>query len=216
MKILIIEDDDAIRDLLAINLNIVGYDVLTAEDGEKGKIAFLNNHVDLVLLDVMVPKIDGFELINDIKKEDVPVIFITAKNTVMDKVKGLRLGADDYITKPFEAIEVIARIEVVLRRYNKAEKILKFKDIEIDTEKRIVRKDGVIVDLTLKEYELLLVFLHNKNIALSREQLLEKVWGFDYIGESRTIDIHVQRLREKLQLKEDIKTVFKVGYRLEG
>ena len=216
MKILIIEDDDAIRDLLAINLNIVGYDVLTAEDGEKGKIAFLNNDIDLVLLDVMVPKIDGFELINDIKKEDIPVIFITAKNTVMDKVKGLRLGADDYITKPFEAIEVIARIEVILRRYNKAEKILKFKDIEIDTEKRIVRKTGEIVDLTLKEYELLLVFLHNKNIALSREQLLEKVWGFDYIGESRTIDIHVQRLREKLQLKEDIKTVFKVGYRLEG
>lgn len=216
MKILIIEDDDAIRDLLAINLNIVGYDVLTAEDGEKGKIAFLNNDVDLVLLDIMVPKIDGFELINDIKKEDIPVIFITAKNAVMDKVKGLRLGADDYITKPFEAIEVIARIEVILRRYNKAEKILKFKDIEIDTEKRIVRKDGVSVDLTLKEYELLLVFLHNKNIALSREQLLEKVWGFDYIGESRTIDIHVQRLRDKLQLKEDIKTVFKVGYRLEG
>ena len=215
MNILIIEDDDAIRDLLAINLNIVGYDVLIAEDGEKGKAVFLNNHVDLILLDVMVPKIDGFELIKDIKKEDIPVIFITAKNTVMDKVKGLRLGADDYITKPFEAIEVIARIEVVLRRYNKAEKNIKFKDLEVDTEKRVVRKFGEIIDLTLKEYELLLVFLHNKNIALSREQLLEKVWGFDYIGESRTIDIHVQRIRDKLKLKENIKTVFKVGYRLE-
>lgn len=215
MNILIIEDDDAIRDLLAINLNIVGYDVLIAEDGEKGKAVFLNNHVDLILLDVMVPKIDGFELIKDIKKEDIPVIFITAKNTVMDKVKGLRLGADDYITKPFEAIEVIARIEVVLRRYNKAEKNIKFKDLEVDTEKRVVRKSGEIIDLTLKEYELLLVFLHNKNIALSREQLLEKVWGFDYIGESRTIDIHVQRIRDKLKLKENIKTVFKVGYRLE-
>ena len=133
----------------------------------------------------------------------------------MDKVKGLRLGADDYITKPFEAIEVIARIEVVLRRYNKAEKNIKFKDLEVDTEKRVVRKFGEIIDLTLKEYELLLVFLHNKNIALSREQLLEKVWGFDYIGESRTIDIHVQRIRDKLKLKENIKTVFKVGYRLE-
>lgn len=215
MNILIIEDDDAIRDLLAINLNIVGYNVLMAEDGEKGKAVFLNNHVDLILLDVMVPKIDGFELIKDIKKEDIPVIFITAKNTVMDKVKGLRLGADDYITKPFEAIEVIARIEVVLRRYNKAEKNIKFKDLEVDTEKRVVRKSGEIIDLTLKEYELLLVFLHNKNIALSREQLLEKVWGFDYIGESRTIDIHVQRIRDKLKLKENIKTVFKVGYRLE-
>lgn len=215
MHILIIEDDDAIRDLLAINLNIVGYNVLAAEDGEKGKDIFLNNHVDLILLDVMIPKIDGFELIKDIKKQDIPVIFITAKNTVMDKVKGLRLGADDYITKPFEAIEVIARIEVVLRRYNKAEKNIKFKNLEVDTEKRVVRKSGEIIDLTLKEYELLLVFLHNKNIALSREQLLEKVWGFDYIGESRTIDIHVQRLRDKLKLKENIKTVFKVGYRLE-
>lgn len=215
MNILVIEDDDAIRDLLSINLSIVGYNVLTAEDGEIGKNLFLSNSIDLILLDIMVPKINGFELIKDIKKDDIPVIFITAKNTVMDKVKGLRLGADDYITKPFEAIEVLARIEAVLRRYSKSQKVLLFNDIKIDTEKRIVYKSGNIVDLTLKEYKLLLVFLHNKNIALSREQLLEKVWGFDFIGESRTVDIHVQRLRDKLQLKENIKTVFKVGYRLE-
>ncbi len=215
MNILVIEDDDAIRDLLSINLSIVGYNVLTAEDGEIGKNLFLSNSIDLILLDIMIPKIDGFELIKDIKKDDIPVIFITAKNTVMDKVKGLRLGADDYITKPFEAIEVLARIEAVLRRYNKSEKVLKFNDIKIDTEKRLVYKSGDIIDLTLKEYKLLLVFLNNKNIALSREQLLEKVWGFDYIGESRTVDIHVQRLRDKLQLKENIKTIFKVGYRLE-
>lgn len=215
MNILVIEDDDAIRDLLSINLSIVGYNVLTAEDGEIGKNLFLSNSIDLILLDIMVPKIDGFELIKDIKKDDIPVIFITAKNTVMDKVKGLRLGADDYITKPFEAIEVLARIEAVLRRYSKSQKVLLFNDIKIDTEKRIVYKSGNIVDLTLKEYKLLLVFLHNKNIALSRDQLLEKVWGFDFVGESRTVDIHVQRLRDKLQLKENIKTVFKVGYRLE-
>lgn len=215
MKILIIEDDNGIRDLISINLTMVGYEVVTAEDGEKGREAFKDEEVDLVLLDIMLPKVSGYEIISDIKEKNIPVIFITAKDTVLDKVKGLRLGADDYITKPFESIELIARIEAVARRYNKEEGLIKFKDIEVNKDKRIVYKNGEIAELTLKEYELLLMFIKNKNIALSREQLLDKVWGFEYIGETRTVDVHVQRLREKLDLKDNIKTVYKVGYRFE-
>lgn len=215
MKILIVEDDVAIRDLIAINLQIIGYEVVVASDGNEGKRIFEAESIDLILLDVMLPGINGFELIESIKRKDIPVIFITAKDSVMDKVKGLRLGADDYIVKPFEIIEVVARIEAVARRYEKNEKIMKFKHIEIDTNKRIVKRNGTVIDLTLKEYELLIMFVQNKNIALSREQLLENVWGFDYMGETRTVDIHVQRLREKLSLKDDIKTIFKIGYRLE-
>ncbi len=215
MRILIVEDDIAIRDLIAINLQIIGYEVVVAGDGNEGRRIFESENIDLILLDVMLPGINGFELIEIIKKRDIPVIFITAKDSVMDKVKGLRLGADDYIVKPFEVIELVARIEAVARRYEKNEKVIKFKHIEIDTKKRVVKRNDTVVDLTLKEYELLIMFLQNKNIALSREQLLENVWGFDYMGETRTVDIHVQRLREKLMLKDNIKTIFKIGYRLE-
>ncbi len=215
MNILVVEDDDGIRDLIEINLSMVGYKVYTAIDGEEGKNIFLKENIDLALLDVMLPKIDGLQLVEIIKQKDIPVIFITAKDSVYDKVKGLRLGADDYIVKPFENIELLARIEAVARRYSKNDKIIKFKDITIYTEKRIVKQNDKTVDLTLKEYELLHSFILNKNIALSREQLLENVWGIEYIGETRTVDIHVQRLREKLNLKENIKTVYKIGYRLE-
>lgn len=215
MKILVVEDDLAIRDLIEINLQIAGYEVFKAGDGEEAKEVFDKEDIDLVLLDVMLPKIDGFELINYIKKRDVPVIFLTAKNSVIDKVKGLRLGADDYIVKPFENIELLARIEVVARRYNKNDKMIKFKNIEIDVDKRIVKLNNDCIDLTLKEFELLLLFIKNKNIALSRDQILNKVWGYDYIGETRTVDIHVNRLREKLDLRENIKTIFKVGYRFQ-
>lgn len=215
MKILVVEDDLAIRDLIDINLTIAGYDVVVAQDGEEAKNIFDKENIDAVLLDVMLPKIDGFELIEHIKKKDVPVIFITAKSSVSDRVKGLKLGADDYMVKPFESIELLARIEAVARRYNKSENIIKINNIEIDLDRRIVKLDGEIIELTLKEFELLALFIKNKNIALSREQILDKVWGFDYIGETRTIDIHVQRLREKLKLKNNIKTIFKVGYRFE-
>lgn len=215
MNILVVEDDDAIRDLIEINLSMVGHKVYTACDGEEGKYIFDKEDIQLALLDVMVPKIDGFELIKFIKTKEIPVIFITAKDSVYDRVKGLRLGADDYIVKPFENIELIARIEAVSRRYKKKDNIIKFNNICIDEYKRVVKKDGEIVDLTLKEYELLITFIKNKNIALSREQLLDKVWGFEYFGETRTVDIHVQRLRDKLKLKEHIKTVYKVGYRLQ-
>lgn len=215
MRILVVEDEAAIRDLITINLELVGYKVFTAEDGLKAKEFLEKNCVDLILLDVMIPGMDGFTLINEIKKYDTPIIFVTARESVLDRVKGLRLGADDYIVKPFETVELLARIEVVLRRYNKNNHIINFKHVEVDTNKRIVKVNNKEVYLTAKEYDLLLLFLQNKNIALSREQILDKVWGFDYIGETRTVDIHVQRIREKLDLKDFIKTVFKVGYRLE-
>lgn len=215
MKILVVEDEAPIRDLISINLQLVGYEVFTAEDGIMAEKFLENQKVDLVLLDVMIPGIDGFSLIEKIKKHNIPVIFVTAKESVLDRVKGLRLGAEDYIIKPFETIELLARIEVVLRRYNKNNQTIKFKNIEVDTEQRIVKLNNKEVYLTVKEYELLVLLLQNKNMALSRDQILERVWGFEYGGETRTVDIHIQRIREKLDLKNNIKTVFKVGYRLE-
>ena len=164
----------------------------------------------------MIPGIDGFSLIEKIKKYNIPVIFVTAKESVLDRVKGLRLGAEDYIVKPFETIELLARIEVILKRYNKDNHKIKFKNVEVDTNKRIVKLKDNEVYLTAKEYDLLILFLQNRNMALSRERILDRVWGFEYVGETRTVDIHVQRIREKLDLKNSIKTVFKVGYRLEG
>lgn len=215
MKILVVEDEASIRDLISINLQLVGYEVFTAEDGLEAEEFLEKQKVDLILLDVMIPGIDGFSLIEKIKKHNTPIIFVTAKESVLDRVKGLRLGADDYIIKPFETIELLARIEVVLRRYNKNNKYIRFKDIEVDTEQRTVKLNGKEVYLTVKEYELLILLLQNKNMALSRDQILERVWGFEYGGETRTVDIHIQRIREKLNLKNNIKTVFKVGYRLE-
>ncbi len=213
-KILVVEDEASIRDLISINLQLVGYEVFDVEDGIEAQRFLEKKRVDLILLDVMIPGIDGFSLIDKIKKYNIPVIFVTAKESVLDRVKGLRLGADDYIVKPFEIMELLARIEVVLRRYNKDNNI-RFKDIEVDIERRIVKLGDKEVYLTVKEYELLMLFLKNKNIALSREQILNQVWGFEYGGETRTVDIHVNRIREKLDLKNNIKTVFKVGYRLQ-
>ncbi|MGL4741485.1 MAG: response regulator transcription factor [Sarcina sp.] len=215
MNILIVEDDLSIRDLIEINLEMAGYTVLTAGDGEEAKLQLDSNNIDMVLLDVMLPKIDGFTLIDYIKLKDIPVIFITAKNSVMDRVRGLKLGADDYITKPFESIELLARIEVIAKRYNKTSNIIYFNDLIIDLDRRVIKYKEDIVDLTIKEYELFILFLSNKNMALTREQIINKVWGYDYLGETRTVDIHVNRIREKLHLKKNIKTIFKVGYRLE-
>ncbi|QLY80311.1 response regulator transcription factor [Clostridium intestinale] len=214
-KILVVEDDIAIRDLIAINLEIVGYTVITTGDGISAKKIIEEDDVDLILLDVMIPKMDGFTLITKLQDKKIPIIFVTAKESVLDRVRGLRLGAVDYIIKPFETIELLARIEVALRKYKQVESIIKFKHLEIFPEQRIVRINQKEIELTLKEYDLLMLFLKNKNIALSRDQILERVWGYDYIGETRTIDIHVQRLRDKLNIKDYIKTIFKIGYRLE-
>lgn len=172
-------------------------------------------HYDLVLLDIMLPKVDGYELMEYIQPMGIPVIFLTAKSNVEDTVKGLEMGAEDYLTKPFEIVELLARVEVVLRRYNKKEQYLRVEDVEVDTRSRTVKKDKKMVRLTNKEYELLLMFIKNKNIALFRDVIYERIWEKDYTGESRTVDLHVQRLKRKLGWEEKIKTIYKIGYRLE-
>ncbi len=212
---MIVEDELAISNLIKVHLEIVGYKTDQAYDGLEALNKIENGNFDLILLDVMIPNIDGFSLMEKIRHLEIPVIFLTAKNSVMDKVNGLKLGAEDYIVKPFEAIELLTRIEVVFRRYGKNDKVINFKDLTILLEDRIVKKNNKIIDLTLKEFELLVLLLKNKNTAFSREQILESVWGYEYFGETRTVDTHIQKIRKKLDLMENIKTVYKVGYRLE-
>lgn len=215
-KILIVEDNPTISDLIKLNLKMASYETSQVYDGRQALESIEKGQFDLILLDVMLPEIDGFSLMNKIKEKDIPIILLTAKAAVTDKVKGLKMGADDYIVKPFESIELLARIEAVLRRYGKKNNILRFEDLEIYLEEMIVKKNGNIVELTLKEFELLNLLMKNKGMALSRNKILEKVWGYDYLGETRTVDMHIQKLRKKLDLEGKIKTVYKVGYRLEA
>lgn len=212
-QILVVEDEKNISTLISMALSQVGYKCESAFDGEMAADMIEQKRYDIILLDVMLPKIDGFELIEYIKDYDIPVIFITAKSDVKDRVKGLNLGADDYITKPFDVAELQARVEAVLRRYNKSVTHFAFDDIEVDTESMLVTKGGEPVDLTIKEFEILLLFLRNKNIALYREMIYEKVWQEQYMGDTRTVDLHIQRLRKKLDIKNKIQSVFKIGYR---
>ncbi len=214
-KILIVEDDPTISDIIKLNLSIVNYDTKQAYDGQEAIKLIEKEKFDLIILDVMIPKIDGFGVMEKIKNIDVPVIFLTARDSLADRVKGLKMGADDYIVKPFESLELLARVESVLRRYGKKSNKLVFKNIEIHIEERIVRHEGEIVDLTMKEFELLRLLVENKGIALTREKILDKVWAYDYLGETRTVDMHIQKIRKKLDLEEQIKTVYKIGYRLE-
>ncbi|WP_027631442.1 response regulator transcription factor [Clostridium hydrogeniformans] len=214
-KILIVEDELAISRLIKLNLDIANYDSKEVYDGFEALHIIEKEKFDLILLDVMLPSIDGFTIMNKIEHLNIPVIFLTAKDSLFDKVNGLKLGAEDYIVKPFEAMELLARIETVLRRYGKAKEILEFKDITVYLKERIVKKNGQLVELTLKEYELLLILIQNKNIALTREMLLESVWQFDYFGGTRTVDMHIGAVRKKLDLNDNIKTVYKIGYRLE-
>jgi len=214
-KILIVEDDIHISKIIKMNLNLVNYDTTEVYDGLAAIEILKREKFDLILLDVMIPHLDGFELMERIKPYVTPVIFLTAKNSVYDKVNGLKLGADDYMVKPFEAIELLARIETVLRRYGKEERMMEFQHVQVDLDKREVLFQMEPVELTPKEYDLLVVLLKNKNIALTREQFLDKVWGGDYYGETRTVDMHIKSLRKKLNLQEQIKTIYKIGYRLE-
>ena len=193
-----------------------GYHCSIAPDGAKAAEMIESARFDLVLLDIMLPEINGYELLEYIRKFDTPVIFITAKAEIADRVKGLKMGADDYIVKPFDLAELTARIEVVLRRYHKAERHLQIGGIEIDAESRTVVKNGAPVELTPKEYDILLLFARNRGIALYRETIYERVWDEPYFGDTRTVDLHVQRLRKKLGLSEEIQSVYKVGYRLRA
>jgi DNA-binding response OmpR family regulator len=214
-KILIVEDDVNISKIIKMNLNLVNYETWEVYDGLEALELIRKEKFDLILLDVMIPGLDGFALMDKIKSYQIPVIFLTAKNSVFDKVNGLKLGADDYMVKPFEAIELLARIETVLRRYGKEEKVLVFNNVMLLLDKREVTLDGVPVEFTPKEFDLLVVLLKNKNIALTRDQFLERVWGGEYYGETRTVDMHIKSLRKKLNLQEHIKTIYKIGYRLE-
>jgi two-component system, OmpR family, alkaline phosphatase synthesis response regulator PhoP len=213
-RILIIEDEEPIRELVKLNLQMGGCETLEAEDGEEGLRLIKDAQIDLIILDIMLPKIDGYKLLPYILERDIPVILLTAKDSLKDKVKGLNLGADDYMTKPFEGIELIARVKALLRRSVKEERIKEFEDIKLCTEQRKVFKAGIEVELTPKEFELLNILVDNKGIALSREKLLELVWDYDFEGNTRTIDMHIQRLRTKLRT-DKITTVYKLGYRLE-
>ena len=216
IKILIVEDEEPINNLIRMNLTKAGYQCKCAFDGQEAADMMAAEKFDLFLLDIMLPKINGYELLEYAQTLNTPVIFITAMGTVENKVKGLKKGADDYISKPFEIVELLARVETVLRRYNKAEKIIKILDIEVDTESRTVMQNGQKVILTLKEFELLLLFIRNKNIALYRDVIYESVWEGEDMGESRTVDLHVQRLKRKLHWENKIVAVYKVGYRLEA
>ncbi len=215
IKILIVEDEEPISDLIRMNLVKAGYRCVCAFDGNEAADRISQERFDLILLDIMLPGMNGYELLPYIKSLDIPVIFLTAMGTLDQRVHGLRAGADDYITKPFEIVELLARVETVLRRYHKTEDVLQVEDVTIDIPSRVVMQNGMQVMLTMKEFELLLLFARNRNIALYRETIYENVWESNYLGDSRTVDLHVQRLRKKLGWEDKIKSVYKVGYRLE-
>lgn len=215
IKILIVEDEEPISDLIRMNLVKAGYRCVCAFDGNEAADRISQERFDLILLDIMLPGMNGYELLPYIKSVDIPVIFLTAMGTLDQRVHGLRAGADDYITKPFEIVELLARVETVLRRYHKTEDVLQVEDVTIDIPSRVVMQNGMQVMLTMKEFELLLLFARNRNIALYRETIYENVWESNYLGDSRTVDLHVQRLRKKLGWEDKIKSVYKVGYRLE-
>lgn len=213
--VLIVEDEHAIANLIQIGLDKSGYLWDYAADGKIAADKLEKTNYDLVLLDIMLPVINGYELMEYIETLGIPVIFLTARGSTRDTVKGLRMGADDYIVKPFEVDELLARIDCVLRRYDKSQVVLYANDVTIDTSAHSVTKNGLRIPLTPKEYALLLELVRNKNAALYRETLFEKVWQEDFTGDTRTLDLHIQRLRKKLNWHDRIKTVYKVGYCLE-
>ena len=214
-KILIAEDDEAISNLIKVNLMKAGYACTCALDGKEAADRMEREHFDLALFDIMLPYFNGYDLMDYALGLGLPVIFITAMDRVDQKVRGLKMGADDYITKPFDIVELLARVEVVLRRYNKKNDVMHIGDLTVNLQSHTVTRNGQEIPLTLKEFELLALFARNRNIALSRERIYENVWESDFMGQSRTVDLHVQRLKKKLGWDKEIKSVYKVGYRLE-
>ena len=210
-RVLVVDDEVAIRDLIQMHLCLVGHTALTAEDAYAAEEE-LKKGADIALLDIMLPGQDGFTLAKTCISKDVPVIFLTAKTAVSDRVRGLTMGADDYILKPFEPAEVLARIDAVLRRFNRHQDSYQDSRLKLDYQARMAYLDGDSISLTAQEFDLLHILVGQRNIALSREQLLRMAWGYDYIGETRTVDVHIQRLRRKLNA-DCIETVYKFGYR---
>jgi len=220
VKVLIVDDEPAIVDLIKINLELEGFETQYCHSGKEAVKYAQAVIPDLILLDIMLPDLNGFDVCKAIQDLNIPIIMLTAKNDIKDKLYGLELGADDYITKPFDSRELIARVKTILRRvdkYNiKDDTTIVVGPISINTPERIVHIDGVEAALTPKEFDLLLLFSENQRKVFSRENILELVWGYEFIGDSRTVDIHVQRLRRKLGVYNHfVKTIFGIGYKFE-
>ena len=219
MKILVIEDDASISELICMNLGVAGYDTFPVFDGLQAEEVLEKEDcsgISLALLDVMLPGKDGFALMEDLRKAQIPVIYLTAKDDVISKVHGLKAGAEDYIVKPFEVLELLVRIEKVLQRTGRGREKIQIRDVVIDLKEHSVTKNGERVSLKPMEYELLITLAKSRNVAFSREELLNRLWGTDYVGETRTVDVHIGQLRKKLDFYEVIRTISKTGYRLEG
>jgi DNA-binding response OmpR family regulator len=215
-RILIVEDDKAISDLIVNNLQYTGYDYAVFNSGDDASLALERDHsFDLAILDIMLPGKNGFELMDYMKKYNIPVIYLTAKADISSKIKGLREGAEDYIVKPFEVLELLVRIEKVLDRFGKLNRILRFKDITIDLDTRTVTASDGEIQMKPLEFDLLSILVKYKNRTLLRERLLNEIWGIDFIGGTRTVDVHIAQLRKKLGLHDVLKTIPKIGYRLE-
>lgn len=214
-RILIVEDDKYIAQNVGVNLEMSGYDYTIISDGLAVVTHLEEDHsYDLALLDVMLPGLDGFALMEYMQKYNIPALYLTAKTDVLSRIRGLKDGAEDYIVKPFEMLELLVRIEKILERTGKLNKILRYRDITIDTEKRIVTKAGEVVSLQPLEFDLFVMLVKFKNCTLSRDRLLNEIWGVDYLG-VRTVDVHIAQLRKKLELESGIVAVTKIGYRLE-
>lgn len=215
-RILIVEDNHAIAQTVALNLQYAGYEYMTFDDGQKAAAYLQEDHCfDLALLDLMLPGMDGFELFSHVKKYNIPVIYMTAKTDSESEVRGLRDGAEDYIVKPFEVVTLLVRIEKVLARAGRLNQVYRFRDITLDAENRTVTRSGNPVELKPLEFDVLRVLMKHKNRTVSRDRILNEIWGEDYFGDIRTVDVRIANLRKKLNLSEEIRTVSKAGYRLE-
>ncbi len=214
-RILIVEDDADISEIIAMNLQYSGYAYTVLDDGARAAKYMEGDHAyDLAILDIMLPGLDGFELLRYMQKYQIPVLYLTAKTDVSSKIKGLRDGAEDYLSKPFEVLELLVRIEKILKRTGKLDKVLHYRDIVIDLETHTVTKGGDTVTLQPIEYDLMSALIRHKNCSLSRERLLSEIWGYDYPGTTRTVDTHISNLRRKLDITDAIVSVPKIGYRL--
>ena len=216
IRILAVDDERPIAELLRLSLSRAGYQCVCAYDGIEAANLIEKETFDLILLDIMLPGIDGYELMDYIRTTDVPVIFLTAKNAIADRVKGLRMGAEDYIVKPFDILELLARVDGVLRRHGKLQNVMRIGDLEINTLSMQVMKSGEEVPLTRKEYELALLFARNLGVVLSKNTIYERVWGGEYPENTRTVELHIQRMKKKVGWDDRIKPVYGIGYRLEG
>lgn len=216
VRILAVDDERPIAELLRLSLTRAGYECVCAYDGLEAANRIEKESFDLILLDIMLPGIDGFELMDYIRSTGIPVIFLTAKNAVSDRVKGLRMGAEDYMVKPFDIQELLARVEGVLRRHGKLQTVLTVGDLTINTLSMQVTRDGEEISLTRKEYELLLLFARNVGVVLSKTTIYERVWGGEYPDNTRTVELHIQRMKKKLGWDDRLRPVYGMGYRLEG